>query len=156
MRTATKKLSLRKARTAAAWSGALFGCLLGAVAFYGALLGSFNSTLFLFAAFLLLGAGGEILRLPDIQIEALLGREEALRSGRPIAVSETAVYHKTSAGEALKLLRRGNYNLLRVVGERNRVLGELDEGMLTEGLVKLGPNASLSSLLFLFDQRKNM
>ena len=132
-------LGVRRARRLTAWTGLLLGGGLLALGVYGALLGVGSETALLFAAFLLF-------------LEGLVDRQASLRMGRPVEVRETALYADRTAGEALRVLRRGSYTLIRVVGPEDRLLGTLDEGSLLEGLTRRGEGITLGELVFLFDR----
>ena len=147
----SRTLGARRARRITAWTGLGLGGGLLALGVYGAFLGIGSETALLFAAFLLF-SGLRTLLGEDRALEDLLGRQTALRAGRPVEVREAALFADRTAGEALRSLRRGRYTLIRVVGRGDRLLGTLDEGALLQGLLQRGENVTLGELVFLFDR----
>ena len=147
----SRPLGARRARRLTAWTGLVLGGALFSLGVYGAILGVGSETALLFAAFLLL-SGVRTIRGEDRALEGLLDRQASLRAGRPVEVREAALMADRTAGEALRALRRGRYNLIRVVDRNDRLLGTLDEGALLRGLMDRGEKITLGELFFLFDR----
>ncbi|MCL2695474.1 MAG: site-2 protease family protein [Clostridiales bacterium] len=143
----SRRLRPRLAASLTAWIGIALGCLTLALALLGTLLYYSSLTLYMVGVFLLLAAGKELLALPDAQLNAMLRRSASLRRGEPVRVRYSVVHAALTAGEAMRLLRQHDYTLLRVVDDRMRALGEIDESTLLAGLGALGAAATVGQIL---------
>ena len=141
------KLRPRTAAAISAWVGIIIGALALVLAVLGSLLYYSSLTLYMVGVFLLLAAGKELLCLPDAQLNAMLRRSASIRRGDSLRVQYTVVHARLTAAEAMRMLRLHDYNLMRVVDDRMRPLGELDEAMLVLGIGALGMSASLGEIL---------
>lgn len=141
-----RPLGTRRARRCTAWAGLLLGGALLALGIYGAVLGVGSESALLFAAFLLF-SGVRIIGGEDRTLEELIDRQSSLRAGRPVEVREAALMENRTVGEALRALRRGRYTIIRVIDQRDRVRGTLDEGALLQELMRRGEKTTLRELL---------
>ena len=147
----SRTVGTRRAHRLTAWTGLLLGGALSVLGVYGAFLGVGSESALLFAAFLLFSGLRTVLG-EDRTWEGLLEKQASLQAGRPLEVREAALRADRTAGEALRFLRRDRYNLIRVLGRGDRLLGTLDEGALLQGLVERGEGVTLRELVFLFDR----
>jgi len=149
-----QRLRPRLAGQITAWAGIALGCLALAIALYGSLFYYSSLTLYMAGAFLLLAAGKELLALPDAQLNAMLRRSVSVRRGDSLRVQYSVVHARLTAAEAMRLLRRHDYNLMRVVDDRMRPLGEMDEAALVQGVGALGMSATVGQILSHIDRRQ--
>ena len=147
------RLTRHAATTACSWLGIGLGTALLGLTVYCALRGVYNLTFPTMGIFLVLAAVRELRLMPEAEVRAYAGRFDALKNGEGCRVQHIAVHASVSAGEAMRILRRDQYNVLRVVDGDLRLLGELDEGALIAGIAKRGPETTLSELL-VFDRTR--
>jgi stage IV sporulation protein FB len=152
----SQRLRPRTAAAISAWVGVVFGCLALAIAFYGTLFYYSSLTLYMAGAFLLLAAGRELLTLPEAQLNAMMRRSASIRRGDSVRVQYSVVHARLTAAEAMRMLRQHDYNLMRVVDDRMRPLGEMDEAMLISGIGARGMSAPVGEILSNIDRRKIM
>jgi len=143
----SRKLRPRAAAAITAWVGIVFGCLALAFALYGSLFYYSSLTLYMAGAFLLLAAGRELLVLPDAQLNAMIRRSASIRRGDRVRVQYSVVHARLTAAEAMRMLRQHDYTLMRVVDDRMRPLGEMDETTLLSGVGALGMSATVGEIL---------
>ncbi len=130
-----------------AWTGVAVGILM-LLGFAAAVLYRvYNLTLPVMGAFLLLAAVRELRALPEQRLYALGKRGEELMRGESVRVQMFAAHASMCANEALSLLRENRFNVLRVVDDEMRTLGELDETALLCGMARHGSRASVGTLL---------
>ncbi|MDR1620673.1 MAG: site-2 protease family protein [Clostridiales bacterium] len=137
----------RAATLVTAWIGA--GCalaLLGA-GVYMAMRRVVNPFLIIMAPFLLLGALRELRRLPEVRLQAMLRRRDALRHGETLRARTVALRAGCSAGEALRALSGSRYTVIMVLGDDLSMIGQLDETSLLNGIARHGHDAALGKLL---------
>lgn len=142
-----KRLGETGAVRLGAWSGIALGVGLLALGLWGLMQGQGNGSMLLFAFFLFLGAGRELIALPENRLLDFNRRHQVLKRGRTVDVHQRAVGEGQKIGEAIKLLRQGEYTLLWVVDGRGRVLGTLDEGRLMEAAARFGRDKVLKDIL---------
>lgn len=147
------KLRDSLAKAIVCWTGIVAGCAMLALAIYCTMFFQSSLTLYMMGGFLLLAAAKELLSQPNAQLQALCGRTQAVRRGETMAVRYTAAHFSMGASEALHDMRSKDYNLMRVVDDSMRTVGELDEGALIAGIGRLGVKATVGEIIK-FDQRK--
>lgn len=139
----------------AAWLGVAAGAAMLALAVWCALREVYNLTLPTMGLFLLLAAIMELRALPEGQMNACLRRYDGVHAGESYAVCQIAAHTSMRAREALRVLRRNRYNVLRVVDGQMRTIGEMDEGMLMSAIARGHGGATLGELLS-FDRNGRM
>ena len=144
----------RHATQLTAWLGVLFGAAMIGFSVFGLLHGTLYATMAMMGIFLLLAAIRELVLLPQVKLEAMLRRQDALWQGDCLALNHSVVHGDLRASEALRNLSTNRYNLLLVIGENLRPLGELDEGALLEGIAKYGMDITTGQLLSLEKAKK--
>ncbi|MDD3401152.1 MAG: site-2 protease family protein [Eubacteriales bacterium] len=149
------KLRDRIAKAIAAWTGIFFGSVALASAIYCTMYFTTSLTLYMLGGFLLVAAAKEVLSLPNAQLMATVGKNAAVKRGESVTVRYSAVHCRMSAADALHDFRNREFNLLRVVDDGMRTVGELDEGALIEGIGKFGMSATVGEILG-FDLRKTL
>ena len=137
-----------------AWTGVAGGTAMLVACVIGARYGVHNLTLPVMGVFLLLAAIAEIKSAPEKQLARLWWKEDAVRA-RGMDVHLVAAHASMRGSEALRLLRMNRFNCLRVLDERMRTVGELNEAALLIGMAKLGTNARVGEILR-FDRRGGM
>lgn len=142
-----ERLGLSLSVRITAWSGVAFGALM-LLGFTAAVLYRvYNLTLPVMGVFLLLAAVRELRGLPEQRLYALGKRGEELMRGDGVRVQMFAAHASMRASEALSLLRENRFNVLRIVDDEMRTLGELDETALLCGMARHGSRASVGALL---------
>lgn len=131
----------------AAWSGVGVGVCLLALSIWGMLRGQRNPTILLFALFLFVAAGRELVSLPESRLLDMSRRKERMQAGRRAEVYQIAVSPDRTIGAVMKLLRQGQYTLLLVVDSRGRLLGTVDEGRLMEAAARWGQQTTMEQAL---------
>lgn len=142
-----RKLSSTEAVRVTAWVGMGLGMSLVALSVWGIFRQRGNVTILLFAFFLFVAAGRELISLPESRLLQTLQRGKALKSGRPVDVYTVAVGEKCSVGEAVTMVRQGQYTLLLVVDSNGRLLGTVDEGRLMDAAARLGQQTPLGQVV---------
>lgn len=142
-----KKVSSLEAVRVTAWAGMGLGVVLLSLGIWGMLRGDKNVTVVLFAFFLFVAAGRELVSLPESRLLDTLRRGQRLKSGRPVDVYEVAMGADKTLGEAVPMVRSGQYTLLLVVDGGGRLLGTIDEGRLMEAAAQLGQQATLGQVV---------
>lgn len=149
-----RKLGQTSAVRATAWSGIGLGvCLLG-LGVWGLIGGQGNGSLLLFAFFLFLAAGRELVALPESRLLESVRGHGLLQGGRPVDVRQVAIGEERTLGEAVRLLRQGQYTLLWVLDGQGRLLGTLDEGRLMELAAQRGQRTALGEAVPVHNGRR--
>ncbi|MDL2258097.1 M50 family metallopeptidase [Eubacteriales bacterium OttesenSCG-928-K08] len=143
----SKAIRLRTATLITAWAGIVLGAVLLGFAVYLAMLGAFNPFLWMMGVFLPLCALKEMRTLPQAQVTSILQRRETLARGEPIAMRQFVVQKNMQAYIALRQLSASVYNLLLIVDDDLRVIGQLDEGRLMEGIAQKGQEVTVGELI---------
>lgn len=142
------------AANVAAWTGVAAGTAMLVICAVGARYGAYNLTLPVMGLFLLLAAIGELRNAPEKQMARLWQKGDTVRT-HGMDVHVVAAHASMRGGEALRLLRANRFNCIRVVDERMRTVGELDEPALLLGMAKLGLGARIGEILR-FDRHGGM
>jgi len=150
-----RRFSLRPVAVFLCILGVLFGIGFGVLTVLCARHGIFNLTFPTMGVFLLLAAGRELRVLPENEVHAHYRRLDALRNGGICHVEIYAVPASMRAGDAVRLLRRDRFHVLRVMDAELRCIGEMDETDLLQGIALLGAQRDLRTLL-LFDHCKGV
>ena len=109
--------------------------------------GIYNLTFPTMGIFLLVAAIRELRLLPETEVQAYFQRFDALRSGGGCRITYLAAHASMPASEAVRILRRDRFNVLRVVDTEMRLVGELDEGDLLRGIAAYGGERSIGELI---------
>lgn len=108
---------------------------------------TYQLTLPVMGAFLLLSALREIKSGPEGQLSAFLEKNAGLRSGDCIGIQCLAAHESMTAGEALRVLRSNRFTVLRVVDGSMKTLGEVDECQLITGIARGGERMTMGGIL---------
>ncbi len=132
----------------AAWLGILFGAGLFLFALYMLLFYLIlNPFLLLMGAFLFAAAIRELRTAPQAKLSSMLRRKDAFVRGEALPIKNAAVRASMPCGLALSQLSASKYNLLFVLDEQMRIIGQLDEVKLLEGIAKSGQEVPVGMLL---------
>lgn len=142
-----KRVSMHAATVTACAFGLLFGVGFLLFTLLCARRQIYNLTFPTMGVFLLVAAVRELRLLPEAEVQAHYRRLDALRDGAPCRVDCFAVPASMPASEAVRLLRRDRFHVLRVVDADLRLIGELDESRLLQGIATLGARRKIGDLL---------
>lgn len=148
------RTGLAAATRITAWTGVGIGTAMLAMTVVLALYGKQNLTLPVMGVFLLIAAIGELRTLPDKQLATVWRHQEAL-ADEGMEVHMVAAHKSMRGMEALRLVQQNRFNVIRVLDEGMRTVGELDEQRLVLGLARLGTGVSVGEIL-LFDQKNRL
>lgn len=107
----------------------------------------YNLTFPTMGLFLIVAGIRELRLLPETEVRAYVRRLDALQRGAGCQVRLLLAHASMPASEAVRLLERDSFNVLRVVDEKMRLLGELDESALLRGVAVYGGERSVGELL---------
>ncbi|OQB25196.1 MAG: putative zinc metalloprotease Rip3 [Firmicutes bacterium ADurb.Bin182] len=151
----SKRLRPRTATLIGIWSGIVISALMVAAAIGLLIKNTVNITLFIIGFFLLAAAVKEYRNIDGMQLSALMARSDSLRRGERLKLCHTAMHFGVTAAEALKTTHAGRFNVILVVDDTMRKLGELDEGKLIEGIARYGSGITIGRLVRLIDRLDN-
>jgi stage IV sporulation protein FB len=143
----SKSLRPRTASLICIWIGIAAGVALATAAAALFFAGNFNATIAVMGLFLLIAAIRELKNIDGAQLSAIMARSDSLRRGERLKITHTAMHCGATAGEALKATHAGHYNIILVVDDTMHTLGELDEGMLIEGIARHGKGITIGKLV---------
>mgnify|MGYP002682716591 CR=1 FL=1 len=136
------------ATAVASWLGIIFGAGITLFSLYLLLfLSILNPFLLLMGVFLLAAAIRELRAAPQAKLSSMLRRKDAFVHGEALQIRNAAVRANMPCGLALSQLSAAKYNLLFVLDEQMKVIGQLDEVELLEGIARNGHEAPVASLL---------
>lgn len=137
----------RTALLLCAVSGIFFGSLLSVAGVMSLKSTEWNLSLLIMGLFLVLAAIKEIRFSKTAQINALMHRRLRMRGGEGLKTVQTAVHDSATLGEALRFCSPGRYNLILVVNDAMRSIGQIDESVLLDGIAKHGVQYPVSELV---------
>ena len=146
-----KRFSFRAVTVGACMLGIFFGIGFLILALYCAAKEIYNMTVPTMGVFLLLAAWRELRMLPETEVQAHYRRLDALRTGQVCRVECVAVPATMQMKDAIRLLRRDRYHVLRIVDADLHGIGEVDETMLLQGIAVLGAGRQMRDLLHFSD-----
>ena len=130
-----------------AGAGVVMGSLLFLLGILASAVGEWNLSAIVMGFFLMIAAAKELRLSRTAQLNAMMRRSGNLRRGERLRLCHTAAHMSMTAGEALRLCSMNQYNLILVVDDSMRALGEIDEGMLLAGIAQQGVGCPLGELL---------
>jgi stage IV sporulation protein FB len=143
----SKSLRPRTASLICIWIGIVAGTALTSAAVYLILAGEANATAAIMGFFLLAAAIKELRNIDGAQLSAVMARSDSLRRGERLKIIYTAMHCSATAGDALKVTHAGHYNVIMVVDDTMRSMGEIDEGTLIEGIARHGKGITIGKLV---------
>lgn len=120
----TRPLGLKKATRTGAVMGMALGLVLAGYGVWGIFSGIINLSIFMVAGFLLLSAVREYRRAPYLVSKVV---RAARRHTRP--VNHLAAYAHVRLGALVQAFLPGMYNVVTILGEDGRAVGEINEDM---------------------------
>lgn len=106
-----------------------------------------NLSALIMGIFLVLAAIREICLHRTARLNAMIRQRVRMRTGEGMKIAETAIHGSVLLGDALHFCFPGRYNLLLIVDDAMRSIGQLDEPALLDGIAKYGVQCSVSELL---------
>lgn len=142
-----RSIRVRTATLLTAWIGIVCGaCVLG-LSIYLIMQSALNPFMLIMGLFLILGALRELRGMPEAQLSAMLRRKDALYRGEALPARTVAVQSDTTAASALRLFSPLQYTILLVLDHELRIIGQLDESRLINGIAKYGRDVAIKNLL---------
>ncbi len=142
-----KRMTLHTSSVLLSGLGILFGTGFLTLTVCCALREIYNLTFPTMGLFLIVAGIRELRLLPETEVRAYVRRLDALQRGEGCQVRLLLAHASMPASEAVRLLERDSFNVLRVVDEKMRLLGELDESALLRGVAVYGGERSVGELL---------
>ena len=143
----TAVLSEKKAIRLLCFFGIVAGSVFFALGAWVLLNGHINLTFLIWGLFLPLAALRELRAQKGYRVFSMVKRTGVLKSGGTAPVHFLAVHQSLDATSAMKLFGDSRYVILYVVDDEMKILGELDEASVLNGLAALGQQARLCDIL---------
>lgn len=140
-------LGLNKATRIAAVLGIALGFCIASLGVWTLVQGVNNPTLLLTGIYLLLAALKELQGRNLLNMKASLHRQEVMEQSGVLPVRHIAAQGNTSISVVMKTFRPMRYHLVTILDGNGRAIGEVSEAQIDQGLIHLGPNASVARLL---------
>lgn len=130
------------------WPGIIFGLALTAFGIYIIVdMRIFNVTPIIMGTFLFMAALKERRNSNTQRLTAMIRRADMINRGQYITTRYTAMHKSVKASDALRTLSMNRYNIITVVDENMKKLGELDESRLMNGMAASGDDVTIGELL---------
>ena len=126
--------------------GVFIGICISALGIYTVITDKANITIFVVGLTIVLSALSELKSVSSTSIKSITMRAAKIYSGRHYRTLTTAMKSSTRAHDAIVLLSSSHYNVICVVDDDMKRIGEIDEGRLLEGISKYGSNVTLKEL----------